>query len=253
MSSEMNEVTITPDKLREIWSSAQEARENIQQWAQTNGGFYMYIARSSMSGEKRYIRLGCGHSGVPRNQEGREDTKATFIADVDGNVTVASQGKKQRARDSQRFDCPFEVMLRPLNKDSCQWHAVAMQKEHNHAVTSDTAVYPMHRRLEGEAQENVINMIKAHAGNSTIVTYLKGLGIAVVSKDISNLRQKIFNNDPDHGMFRLIQARETDGYRVGYSIKQEGDKRSLRSLFFALDSVIELAIEFPEIISLDAT
>ena len=71
-------------------------------------------------------------------------------------------------------------------------------------------------------------MIKAHAENSTIVTY--DLGITVVSEDISNLRQKVFNNDPDHGMLRLVQALEADGYRVRYSIRQEGDKCFLRSL-----------------------
>ncbi|KAL1931346.1 hypothetical protein VTP01DRAFT_9488 [Rhizomucor pusillus] len=116
------------DQLREFWGSAQEAREDNQQWAKINGGFSVYTVRSSMSGEK-----------------------------------------------------------------SCQWHVVAMQNKHNHAFALNTASY----RLEGEAQENVINMIRAHAENSTIVTYLKGLGITVVSKEVSNPRQKVFNDDPE--------------------------------------------------------
>ncbi|KAL1933986.1 hypothetical protein VTP01DRAFT_8076 [Rhizomucor pusillus] len=158
--------------------------------------------------------------------------KSMFAWEIDIPVYLETRmNEKSSTRRPFLSRTVMGTSLRPLKrKSNAQKTRRGMQNKHNHAFALDTASYPIHRRLEGEAQENVINMIKAHAENSTIITYLKRLGITVVSKDTSNLRQKVFNNDLDHGMFRLIQALQVDGYQARYNTKK-----------------------FPEIISLDAT
>ena len=72
-------------------------------------------------------------------------------------------------------------------------------------------------------------------------------------KGITNLRQTIFNNDPDHTMFQLITKFQENGYEAAFDSKQEGEKRFLVSLIWAHQSAIDLARKFSEVVILDAT
>ena len=63
----------------------------------------------------------------------------------------------------------------------------------------------------------------------------------------------VFNNDPDHKMFKFINRLQEKEYEVCWLSAQEGEKNYLQSVFFAHKSAIALARQFPESIVMDAT
>lgn len=111
----------------------------------------------------------------------------------------------------------------------------------------------MHRRLSGDNLKRVIEMISHGTRNATIASVMTENGHPCIAKDIANIRQKLFNNDPDRSMFNLITSLENDGYEVRYAAEREGDKAYLKAIFFAHTNAIELARSLPEVVSMDAT
>ncbi|KAG2216807.1 hypothetical protein INT45_013819 [Circinella minor] len=124
------------------------------------------------------------------------------------------------------------MVLRPLNVHSQQWRIVSFfNRDHNHKCAQEISSYSMACRLNTEEEAIVINMIKSHATNNSILSFLASKGKIINPKDVTNLRQTVFNNDPQHTMFNLIKKLEEKGYESG----------------------IALARKFPETVVLDAT
>ena len=263
--SESTFKTTIPQELQQTWDDHNAARNACVAWGEKNG-IALHTSRSNISGgkkdDKRKMILACRHHGQPTNNNVHDDNyqdsinPKTFVADDNGKVIdfVDTKASKQRKGYSQRFGCPFRMTLRPLNKGSQQWHVVSFYNgKHNHELAQELSSYPMLRRLDDDDEALVINMIKSHASNASIMSFLASKNKIVKPKDITNLRQTVFNNDPDHTMFQLITKLQENGYEVAFDSKQEGEKRFLVSLIWAHKSAIDLAPKFPEIVILDAT
>lgn len=240
-----------------VWTGPQDAFDACQEWAKEQG-FSVNRARSCYTGDKHYCKVKCRHSGDSRCKTKCEATVAgvmTYIADDKGKIVSATSKEKQNTRRklSEKFGCPFEIMLRPLKKGSNQWRVVSTKNWHNHEIALTISSYPMHRRLNNDQLQRAILMMDSGSSNGSIALYFTHEGHPCTTKDISNVRQRIFNNDPDHSMFHLIKSLEDDGYDVRYHASNEGGKRFLESICFAHSSAIELARKFPEIVSMDAT
>lgn len=95
-------------------------------------------------------------------------------------------------------------------------------------------------------------MIKSDASNGYQVVSCYRSKI-VVPKDITNLRQAVFNNDADHTVIQLSTKLHESGYQVAFDSKQEGEKWFLVSLIWAHQSAIDLARTFPVIVIFNAT
>ncbi|KAG2217960.1 hypothetical protein INT45_001394, partial [Circinella minor] len=101
------------------------------------------------------------------------------------------------------------MALRPLNVHSQQWRIVSFfDGEHNHKFAQEISSYSMARCLDTEEEAIVISMIKSHATNNSILSFLASKGKIINPKKVTNLRQTIFNNDPQHTMFNLIKKLE---------------------------------------------
>ena len=261
MSDSKNQI---PEELNQIWKDHNDARNACFEWGKKNG-ISMYTVRSTLTGKKRKMQLGCKHFGQPANKEVRynkedhqssQDSKS-FVANDKGEIINATDPKnnnKERQTFSQRIGCKFLIVFRPVHAQSQQWRVVSFYGgEHSHQFVQELSTYPMLRRLDDDDEKIVINMIKSHATNNSIISFLAAKSKIVDPKDITNLRQTIFNNDPDHTMFKLISKLQEKGYKVKWQSKQEGDKRFLLSLFFAHQSAIDLARKFSEVIVMDAT
>ena len=72
----------------------------------------------------------------------------------------------------------------------------------------------MIRRLDNVDEKVVLDMIKGHAKNGSIVSFLAAKNKINDPKGITNLRQTVFNNDLDHAMFKLISKLQEKGYVV---------------------------------------
>ncbi|KAG2214028.1 hypothetical protein INT45_001991 [Circinella minor] len=260
MSDSKNQI---PEELNQIWKDHNDARNACFKWGKKNG-ISMYIVRSTLTGKKRKMQLGCKHFGQPANKEvcyNKEDHQSSqdpksFVANDKGEIINATDPKnnnKERQTFSQRIGCKFLIVFRPVHAQSQQWRVVSFYGgEHSHQFVQELSTYPMLCRLDDD-EKIVINMIKSHPTNNSIISFLAAKSKIVDPKDITNLRQTIFNNDPDHTMFKLISKLQEKGYKVKWQSKQEGDKRFLLLLFFAHQSAIDLAHKFSEVIVMDAT
>lgn len=252
-------VIAMPNELRKVWNDHLEAKQACREWA-SNNNVWLSTTHSTINGEKRKIRFACKHYGEPRNQEVYDDSKApvttvkTFTSSNDGQVTETINKKaKRRNKDSQRIGCPFSITLRPLSRDSQQWRVVSFYNGgHNHELALENSTYPGFRDI-GDDHDIVLSMIKGHATNPAIIKFLAGRNKVVDAKDITRLRQMVFNNDPDHKMYKFISRLQEKEYEVRWLSVQEGEKNFLRSVFFAHKSAIALARNFPEAIIMDAT
>lgn len=256
MSSNDMSVHHIPEQLKKEWCGSDVAFGACQKWAKENG-FSVHVERSSKKGKDKYMFIVCKHYGTPRNKKERVETVAgtmTYHADAQGNITATGREVKQREKLTERCECPFRLYVRPKGEDSIMWRITSMTKnEHNHPIKKEISSYPMHRRLSGDNLKRVIEMISHGTRNATIASVMTENGHPCIAKDIANIRQNLFNNDPDRSMFNLITSLENDGYEVRYAAEREGDKAYLKAIFFAHTNAIELARSFPEVVSMDAT
>ena len=124
--------------------------------------------------------LGCKHYGKPANNnvheyEQKYSKPKRFVANDNGEVLgpMDSTGMKHREATSQSFGCPFNMVLQPLNVHSQQWRIVSFfDGEHNHKLAQEISSYSMARRLDTEEEAIVISMIKSHATNNSILSFL---------------------------------------------------------------------------------
>ncbi|KAI8138658.1 hypothetical protein BJV82DRAFT_673413 [Fennellomyces sp. T-0311] len=100
------------------------AKKTCVAWA-ASVGFDLHVHRSNIVGDKRKMELVCRHYSEPRDQTEKKKSngQTSVIVDHNGNSTESNK-KQTRNKDSQRFGCPFIMKLRPLSKDSQQWHVV---------------------------------------------------------------------------------------------------------------------------------
>ena len=248
---------LIPEEIRGTWHGYYEARDKLKEWAKENG-FALSTLHGSpnpASGSAKLI-MGCRHSGNPRCPEERptsENVVKTFVANDKGDVKETTVTTSRR-KESQRINCPFRINLRPISKDSIEWHITSINLSHNHTTALEPSSYPMNRHMNENQYEAAVGMIESLSDNRSIMSYLNTkMGAMVQSKDISNLRQKVFANDNDRSMRNLIDALDKHGYRVRYTTIGDDSKTHLQGLFFAHTSAIELARELPETISIDAT
>lgn len=243
-----------PEELKKEWCGSEAAFGDIEKWAKANG-ISVHVERSSQKGMNKYMFIVCKHYRSPRNNKERDVAGTmTYHADAQGNITATSREIKQREKLSERCECPFRLYVRPKTHDSIMWRITTMtENEHNHPIKKDIASYPMHRRLRGDNLKRVIDMIRHGTRNATIASVMTENGQPFIAKHIANIRQKLFNNDPDRAMFNLITSLEDHGYEVRYDAEREGDKAYLKSIFFAYTNAIQLARSFPEVVSMDAT
>lgn len=248
--------------LNTSYLNVEETREACKAYAKEDG-FAVYTIRSD-KGKTAELVMGCRHFGQPRDRSVRDEQnktklKESIVFDERGAVTASNETKRatkqKRVKNSQRFGCPFVIKARPVCSGSSKWIVYSIYGgEHNHPLALDVHSYPMNRRLDPEAHSLALQMINAHASNNVICSLLKEKGHGTTPKDISNLRQTVFNNDPDRSMFNLIHALQDDGYYVRYDTITERDNQiHLRSLFFAHESPIVMAQRCPDVGSLDAT
>ncbi|KAG0184945.1 hypothetical protein DFQ28_010210 [Apophysomyces sp. BC1034] len=215
--------------LNEIPNSKDENRNACQQYAKDNG-FAMYTVRS----DSNKLVLDCRHYGQPRNQEECEKKASPEILVYDANGNVINRDDtsavKSRNKDSQRSGCPFFMKAKRVTSKSTQWivHSV-YAGEHNHRIAMNIYSYPMHRRLDTENRTTVLKMIESHASNAVICSFFNERGIGLIPKDVSNMCQLIFNNDPDRSMFHLINAFQDKGYKVRFDTRKEGSRVFLRA------------------------
>ncbi|KAI9316118.1 hypothetical protein BX666DRAFT_2028345 [Dichotomocladium elegans] len=224
-----------PTDLDRTWTGHEAAYAACQAWAKKQG-YALYTCKSSYKGSKKYRRISCKHHGVPRNQDELPEAvpgPTAIIVDSQGNSVSSTEVKKHNKKHSQHNGCPFQLMLRPLRKDSLEWRVVSITNRHNHRPALDVTTYPIHRRFDNKTEHLVIQMVESGFKDGAIATLLTEQGSLVKAKDIANLRQKRFSNDPGDLMFKLIRALENDGYDVRFSTKQEDGKSYLQSLFFA--------------------
>ncbi|KAG2221359.1 hypothetical protein INT45_012405 [Circinella minor] len=134
---------------------------------------------------------------------------------------IQKNNNKERQTFSQRIGRKFLIVFRSVHAQSQQWRVVSFYGgEHSHQFVQELSTYPMLRRLDDDVDEKiVINMIKSHATHNSIISFLAAKSKIVDSKDITNLRQTIFNNDPDHTMFKLISKLQEKGYKHASSPK----------------------------------
>lgn len=250
--------TLIPEEIRGTWEGYQEARKGLAEWAKDQGFAIMTIRSSPNAprGDAKMI-IGCRHSLTPRCTDERpenENVVKTFVANDQGGVTE-TRVSTSRKKDSQRFDCPFRINVRPVpDVTSTEWHITKIELSHNHPMALEPSSYPMNRRMNEAQHEAAVGMIQSLANNRSIVSYLNTkMGAMVQSKDISNKRRQVFANDKDKSMRKLIDELDNHGYRVRYTTIGNGNKTHLQGLFFAHTSAIEIARELPDAIIIDAT
>ena len=200
--SESTFTTVIPQGLQQTQDDHNAARNACVAWGEKNG-IALYTFRSNIShgkkDDKRKTVLAYKHHGKPVYNDVHDDIyqdnikPKTFVANDNGEIidSVDTKKSKQYKGYSQRFGCPFHMILRPLNKDSQQWHVVSFYDgEHNHELAQELSSYPMLRRLDDDDEVLVINMIKSHGSNASIMSFLASKNKIVDLKDITNLQQQ---------------------------------------------------------------
>ncbi|KAI9323270.1 hypothetical protein BX666DRAFT_2022023 [Dichotomocladium elegans] len=166
-----------PTDLDRTWTGHETAYAACQAWAKKQG-YALYTCKSSYKGSKKYRRISCKHHGVPRNQDELPEAvpgPTAIIVDSQGNSVSSTEVKKHN-------------------------------KKHSQYVTT----YPIHRRFDNKTEHLVIQMVESGFKDGAIATLLTEQGSLVKAKDIANLRQKQFSNDPGDLMFKLIRALENN-------------------------------------------
>ncbi|CAL8093605.1 unnamed protein product [Calicophoron daubneyi] len=131
-------------------------------------------------------------------------------------------------------------------------HLTSYYLVHSHTVdVKKTFVYPRNRRLDRDQQREVRALIHSVASNRELVQYVeRNFGIRLYTKDICNLRQKVFKEDHVDGEF-------TEIYKLlrgcgGWSAVADG-KRRTRVLAFTSNALKELFSKYGEVLLADAT
>lgn len=261
MSADTKPANILPEFRNKEWADHHAALKDLNEWAKKDG-LCLHSEKSQISGKKKYLIVTCKHYGEPRNQEeraGEATGPAMFLASNDGKITSSTEKPKERKKHSERLGCKFKINLRPY-ASSCPakstiWRITSMteNKHMGHGNKSSIASYPMHRRLDKEQLDNGLRMISHGMQNTAIAGILSESGYPCIAKAIANIRQKMYNNDPERAMFHLITSFGDDDYDVRFSEERQGDNAYLKTLFFAHENAISLAREFPDVISMDAT
>jgi hypothetical protein len=123
-------------------------------------------------------------------------------------------------------------------------------EQHNHALSTEPSIYPVHRKLDGEALEQTQALLKANADNKTIMRILEEKGIQAVTKDISNLRAKTLPSSGRNNMAAVVVMLEERGYMVSCL---HDATLTMTGLFFCHPRVVQMAKRFGEVVVMDAT
>ncbi|KAL0078974.1 hypothetical protein F4703DRAFT_1797051 [Phycomyces blakesleeanus] len=217
--------------LNNEYPTKNEARNACKAYAKEQG-----FALSTVRSNALVVTMGCVHHGHPRNREEkakrREKKDELFVESTSmqtGHPTEDSVSllpkdimpKRTRNKDSMRMNCPYFIKIRlrnavwvvteiyggDPNKDGCPLH--------NHPYADDIYYYSQHRRLTEVSRTLALNMMETGATNNTIRDFLRERGEGATNKDIANLRQLAFNNNPARTIMRLInqlQCKEEQSY-----------------------------------------
>ncbi|KAI7869010.1 hypothetical protein BDF14DRAFT_1786815 [Spinellus fusiger] len=205
--------------LNSEYPTKNDARNACKAYAKEQG-----FALSTVRSNALVVTMGCVHHGHPRNREQKakrreknielsDDTKAVQSECLEEQITLLTKDilpKRTRNKDSMRMNCPYFIKIRLRNNlwIVTEIYSGDTTKEgcplHNHAYAENIYYYSQHRRLTEASRTLALNMMETGATNNAIRDFLRGRGEGATNKDIANLRQLAFNNNPARTIMRLI-------------------------------------------------
>ncbi|KAF7720673.1 hypothetical protein EC973_006602, partial [Apophysomyces ossiformis] len=178
-----------------------EARATCIAFSKTNG-----FAVTTIRSNEWTVLLGCIHYGDPRDtseQAPQKMASCPIIVDESG-ADISPVTKKNRVKTSKKLRCPFFIRLRRRDNSWVVAEMYEGEPAHNHRIASDVYSYAFHWRMDPTLHDIAVKMLKAGSTNAAVCNFLNASDSGINLKDMANLRQVIFNNDPENAMMQLI-------------------------------------------------
>lgn len=221
----------------EEFMSKEQIRDALKNCAKDAG-----FSVATLDSNNSYLNMGCSHAGRPR--------KKVSISDHQRNCT------------SGRIACPFRATAHKIVLDDGKdavWKTLKIHdpKAHNHELAENINFYSAYRQPRtADQKRHIVQLMNAGVKDTAIARTMNAIGVGMTPKDVANFRYEIKTLlQGDYEVESLVLDLQEKGYTVRYSFVESaiGVKKHLRSIFFTHQDSIDLANQFNEVVTIDAT